>query len=122
MRTIEELTDEIEVINSKIASLKTDIDYFEIDESDYEEHYREFLNDIGDVNIGGMSFEPARVLEELDPIAYNCGLSEYVSSIHLEDVNEYNELVEELENLENELEELEEELEELENFDVEDEN
>jgi predicted nuclease with TOPRIM domain len=118
--TAEQLTNEIEVLNSKIAEINTKIDYFELDESNYEEQYRDMLNEDGDVYIGGISFEPARILEEVDPIAYNCGLSDYVSSISLEEDDEYNTLVEELEELETELEEHEEELEELENFEDDD--
>jgi hypothetical protein len=45
--------------------------------------YDEMLNECNNtIRIGYIEFEPSRVLEELDPIAYNCGLSEYYDSIY----------------------------------------
>ena len=33
------------------------------------------------IKIGYLEFEASRVLEEMDPIAYNCGLNDYYDSI-----------------------------------------
>jgi len=42
-----------------------------------EEKYEEFLNEIlTDVKVGNFTFSPGRVLRELDPIAFSCGMSE----------------------------------------------
>jgi len=88
----------------RIAEIEEELKYFEIDPEDYEEQYRESLNEFGEVQIGNMSFEPARVVEELDPIAYRCGLNDYVDGLDVEDDPKYQELIEELEELKNELE------------------
>ena len=113
MRTADEIADEIEVINDEILEINSSIENFELDNEKYEEQYRELLNEEV-VVISGISFDPAQILEELDPTAYNEGLSDYTDSLSLTDDDEYNELVNELEELETKLEELEEELEELE--------
>ena len=45
-----------------------------------EEEYEEQLNEIyGEVEICGMTFDSGRVLKELDPIAFNCGMSDVSS-------------------------------------------
>ena len=50
----------------------------EITHDELIELYNDMLNECTDkMVIGYIKFEPARVLEELDPIAYNCGLSDY---------------------------------------------
>ena len=120
MRTIEELTDEIEVITSEIEDIRMEIEYFELDEEKYREQYDDQLNE-EEVIISGISFDPAIILKELDPIAYECGLSDYVYYLPIENDDEYIELNEKLEELKEDLEELEEELEELKNFDIDEE-
>jgi len=43
-----------------------------------EEDYKDFLNDCyGEITIGGLTFDPARIIEELDPTAFNCGFSDF---------------------------------------------
>jgi hypothetical protein len=46
-----------------------------------EEQYDEMLDEQGPVNVCGMQFDPSRILKELDPIAYNCGLSDMQDTI-----------------------------------------
>lgn len=42
-----------------------------------EEKYEEFLNLIYDeINIGSFTFEPGRILRELNPAAFRCGMAE----------------------------------------------
>ncbi len=44
--------------------------------------YDEMLNDCYPmVEIGSLTFTPSRVLKELDPIAYRCGLNDYLDSL-----------------------------------------
>lgn len=46
------------------------------------EMYNEMLDECNDmIKIGYIELYPSRVLEECDPIAYNCGLSDYYDSI-----------------------------------------
>jgi len=53
-----------------------------------EQSYRDMLNEVfGTVLVAGYEYETARALEELDPIAYRIGLSDYESQIE-EDTEE----------------------------------
>ena len=48
------------------------------------EMYRDCLDDCNDlVVVCGMSYNPSRVLEELDPIAFNCGFNDYCDSMDI---------------------------------------
>lgn len=42
--------------------------------------YNEALDAEGTVTVAGMEFNPSRILEELDPVAYRCGYSDWVDS------------------------------------------
>jgi hypothetical protein len=58
----------------------------EITMEDLVSQYNDMINETTDtIKIGYIEFEPCRVLEELDPIAYRCGLNDYYDSI----CNEY---------------------------------
>ena len=49
---------------------------------DLVSQYDEMINETTNIiKIGYIEFEPSRVLEELDPIAYRCGLNDYYDSI-----------------------------------------
>lgn len=52
----------------------------ECSDKELAEEYDAVLNEGGPICVGGYEFEPARILEELDPIAYNCGYNDYVNS------------------------------------------
>jgi hypothetical protein len=41
-----------------------------------ETYYDEMLDESGTVLVGGLEFWPSRILSELDPIAYRCGMSD----------------------------------------------
>lgn len=41
-----------------------------------EEQYDEMLDEEGPIHIGSLKFDRSQILKELDPIAYNCGLSD----------------------------------------------
>ena len=44
--------------------------------------YDEMIDDCSEeVKIGNITFSPSRVLKELDPIAYRCGLGDYLDSL-----------------------------------------
>ena len=45
------------------------------------EQYDELLDEPGPVKIGELEFERSRIVRELDPLAYQLGLSEYVDSM-----------------------------------------
>lgn len=87
----------------RIAELKRQIDTFEIDQDKYKESYKELIDERGPVFVAGMKFTASRILEELDPIAFRCGLNDYVDSLSLSDDEDYQALESELEELEDEL-------------------
>jgi hypothetical protein len=51
----------------------------ELDPIDTEELYDQMLDDCYEPFMG--SYDPSRVLKEIDPTAYRCGLNDYVDSI-----------------------------------------
>ncbi len=109
-----ELENAIAIKNAEIEAKQREIDGFEIDPDEHEEEYKESLDSEGDVNVCGLTFSPSRIIKELDPTAYRCGLLDYIDSLDVSDDPAYRELEEELKSLEYELADLEGELEELE--------
>jgi hypothetical protein len=56
-----------------------------ISDSDIELYYQEMLNDVyGNVNVAGYEYTTAEVLASMNPLAYRCGLADYISA-ELED-------------------------------------
>lgn len=111
--TKEELKTAISLKEEEITNKKSEIENFEIDKS--EEEYDEWLDSLYEpYEIGYIKFSASRILSELDPIAYNCGKSDYEDTLDVTDEPEYQELEEELNTLEEELQDLEEELAEME--------
>lgn len=108
MNTLQNIQQQIDSLQSQIAEVKKEINNF--DASDYisESEYDDMLDECYDmVHIGNLSYYPSQVLREVDPVAYRCGYNDYIDSVELEEIPEYQELQEQLEELENELEELE---------------
>jgi uncharacterized protein YlxW (UPF0749 family) len=114
MSALETAQAELERLEGERDGMQGNIDSFELDESDYEDQYIECIDSEGAVMVAGMAFTASRILQELDPIAYNCGLTDYVDGIDKEEEDDYKELVEELESLETQIITLEEEIEEME--------
>jgi hypothetical protein len=57
--------------------------------SEYVELYNESLNEQGYVVVGGMEFLPSRVLEEMDPVAYRCGFTDYLDYMGVDEYDLY---------------------------------
>lgn len=86
----------------------------ELEPVDVEQIYRDMLDESGpEVHVAGLSFMPSRVVEELDPVAFRCGVNDYVDSLVGEtlseeigtnhyDLEEVNEILEEIESEETE--------------------
>ena len=54
----------------------------ELDWDNLAERYRMILDDVyGEVDIAGMTFYSSSALEELDPIAFRCGVNDYIDSL-----------------------------------------
>jgi len=63
--------------------IKMETHRLELDTDDYAELYDELLNEQGPVNIGGLTFDPADIVKEMDPTAYRCGLLDFVDGMEL---------------------------------------
>ena len=70
-----------------------------LEDGENTDEYDEAFDCDGDVKIGGLSFVASRIVKELDPIAYRCGLSDFND--------------ERLSKLETEIEDKESEIEEI---------
>lgn len=57
-----------------------------ITEDEATERYDEMLDEMEWCVIGTMEFAPSRVLQACDPIAYNCGFSDYTDSLSYEKI------------------------------------
>ena len=52
-----------------------------IEEYEATERYNDMIDECNPiVSIFGMEYLPSRVLEDIDPIAYNCGLADYLDA------------------------------------------
>lgn len=51
--------------------------------TDAFDRYDEWLNN-QDVEVAGITFEAARVVRQLDPIAYRCGFADYCDSYEID--------------------------------------
>ena len=118
----QEMKIKIDLFKHKYLVLEEQQRSIELDPYDYEESYCEMLDEIDEwPAVGSITFQPSRVLRELDPTAYRCGLNDYVDSIDITETEQYEELEERLTELEGEIDLLEQELEELEELEEEEE-
>jgi polyhydroxyalkanoate synthesis regulator phasin len=89
---------------------------------DCEELFDRCLDEGDPVKIGSLEYSPSHVLKQIDPIAYRCGVNDYVDSLGLKEINgnsydsdKVDEVCDELvEELENEISNLQDEVEEAE--------
>lgn len=51
-------------------------------------HYDAFLDEYGPVVIDGITFDRSRIMKQLDPIAYRCGVNDYTDACGY-DITEY---------------------------------
>lgn len=118
MTTLKTLHANLEVLEAQLIEAQTNLesaesirDAVEIDVDDFEEQYKEMLDDCyGDFH----GYEYSRILEELDPTAFRCGLNDYCDNKDVEDTQEWIEANDKVESIESEIEDLESSIEELE--------
>ena len=69
------------------------------DPDDYESQYDEALDETQDpIHVGGITLAPSDVLKKCDPIAYRCGLLDYIGNLDIEpDTQGFEEEAEDLE-------------------------
>lgn len=113
MRTLTEAKKELSILLNEIDIKQREIDNFELDNSKYEDSYCEMLDECSTVKIGSLEYDASRVLREVDPTAYRCGLNDYVDSLDVSDDSDYQELENELSDLISQKDDLEYEIEEL---------
>ena len=114
MKTTAELKKELKALQELKIDTQKDIDNFEVNPYDYEDQYCEAIDEGGPVRIGSLEYTASYVLREIDPIAYRCGLNDYVDGIDREEVDAYKELTEALESIEGKIEDIESEIEDIE--------
>ena len=103
-------------LTAQAKALQNQIDHFELDPDDYSDRYDDMLDEChGDF----LGMNASYILKEMDPVAYRCGLLDYLDGLDQDeekmDNDECLELFNQLEEIESEIEELEEELAELDN-------
>ena len=106
---------EIRKMQALIAEKEKQQEQIELDPDDYEDQFDDMLDEAGTVDACGYSFYPSRILKELDPVAYRCGMNDFVDSLDVEDSDEYKALQDEIDQLQSDIEDLENEIEDLEN-------
>lgn len=90
----------------RIGEIRNELQNFEINPYKHEDSYAECIDEQGPVIVAGMKFTASRILREVDPVAYRCGLNDYVDSLNVTADEEYQALERELEELEDELADL----------------
>lgn len=48
---------------------------------DMGERFAEYLDENGPVDVAGLSIYPSRIWQEVDPIAFRCGVNDYVDML-----------------------------------------
>lgn len=114
------MTTILEQKRAELASVERDIAETEREIRNYshevsESEYDQVLDDCyEEIDVCGSLFSPSYALKNLDRVAYDCGKSDYESSIDLDEVPAYQELTSDLEDLEERRDSLEEEIADLE--------
>jgi len=113
--TIEMKDHEIRKLQDQITAKETQQRQIEVDPDDYSDEYDSLLDEYGPVTVAGLKYYPSHILVNLDPIAYRCGLNDYVdSSYSVEDTDEYKALEEEIDFLNDQISDLQDEIADLE--------
>lgn len=121
------LRSQIDSIESKLSALRLQVSdlesqqsKIELDPDNYEDQFDETLdNSIPEIEIGCLTYSPSHVLKNVDPIAYRCGLIDFIDSLDVEDSDEYKALQSEIDDIQEEIDQLQSDIEDLEN-DIED--
>ena len=71
-----------------------DRDGYVMSYEDIEDMARDFLNDAyGVIEVAGLTFDASHVLEELDPIAFRCAVSDFMDEDYFDSWTEWHESV-----------------------------
>lgn len=98
----ETLINDILDLSKELAELKEREE--ELENNDNEEEYDDMLDDVyGEIDVCGYKYYAGRLLQEIDPVAYNCGHSDYNNSLLSDIQSEIEEKEEEIKILQEEL-------------------
>lgn len=112
---LDQKREELKAIEIEIADKEREIRNFGFNYEVPDEEYDQMLDDCyGDVDICGSTYSASYALKNLDPVAYNCGKSDFDSSYDYSATVEYQDLEEQLEELESRRDDLENEVNDLE--------
>ena len=107
---------EIRKMQAMIADKEKQQSNIELDPDEYGDQFDESLDDsIPEIEIGSLTYSPSHVLKNVDPVAYRCGLNDFVDRMDIEDSDEYKALQDEIDQLQSDIEDIENEIEDLEN-------
>ena len=113
--SIEMKDHEIRKLQDQVTAKETQQSQIEIDPDEYLDEYDSLLDEAGPVTVAGLEFYPSQILGKLDPIAYRCGLNDYVDATYsAEDTDEYKALEEEIDFLNDQISDLQDEIDDLE--------
>lgn len=101
---MEDLQAKLTELETELAELEVMQDEFQIDDSDFEDSYCDMLDECYPEVFG---ISPSRILRECDPIAYSCGLSDYVDGLDLQFETSHPEEFARMEEIKEEIAELE---------------
>ena len=105
---------EIRKMRALIADKEKQQEQIELDPDDYEDQFDESLDEsIPEIEIGCLTYSPSHVLKNVDPVAYRCGLNDFVDQFDVTETDEYKELQEQIDSLADAISDLESELDDL---------
>ena len=105
---------EIRKMQALIANKEKQQEQIELDPDDFADQFDELLDESGEVLVGYTSFYPSRILKELDPIGYRCGLNDYADSVFdASETDDHKALQDEIDQLDSDVDDLVSEIEDL---------
>lgn len=112
---IEDIEFKLYALRLQVYNLEKQQDQIELDPDNYEDQFDDMLDEsIPEIKIGCFRYSPSHVLKNVDPVAYRCGLIDFVDSLDVEDSDEYKALQEEIDDTQNEIDQLQSDIEDLE--------
>jgi len=111
MRQKYEIEHDIKVTGYHIKDLQDTLKYFSVDDiKEADDMFRDMINETNTVQVAGIIFDAADVLETFDPVAYNTYRNDYLDGVDLTELEEFKETEQELKECEEDLEVLQKEL------------
>jgi len=105
------LKNDLNFLVGKRIDKKSELDSFELDSDDYIDSYEYMLDECyGEF----MGMYASHILKNCDPIAYRCGLNDYVYGIDKSESPDYKEIETDMEEIEGAIQDIEDRIEEIE--------